>query len=85
MAHVFVADVDEYWLHDHIRYLQPLRTEAVEWVFRPSIIRERSAAMGLDLAACGLLFWFSQISVGWTLTRVVDTVPPSSAGRGRHL
>ena len=34
----------------------------------------------LHLAACG----FSQISIGRTLTRVVDTVPPGSAGRGRH-
>ena len=24
---VIVADVDEYWLHDHTRYLQSLRTE----------------------------------------------------------
>ena len=48
VAHVIVADVDEYWLHDHTRYLQPLRTEAVEWILPPSIIRERSPAMGLD-------------------------------------
>ena len=38
----------------------------------------------LHLAACGLLLWFSQISIGRTLTRVVDTVLPGSAGRGRH-
>ena len=37
------------------------------------------------LAACGLLLWFSRSQIGGTLTRVVDTVPPSSAGRGRHL
>ena len=84
---VIVADVDEYWLHDHTRYLLPLRTEAVKWILPPRIIRERSAAMGLDYfisPACGLLLWFSQISIGRTLTRVVDTVPPGSAGRGRH-
>ena len=33
VAHVIVADVDEYWLHDHTRYLQSLRTEAVKWFF----------------------------------------------------
>ena len=48
VAHVIVADVDEYWLHDHTRYLQSLRTEAVKWILPPRIIRERSAAMGLD-------------------------------------
>ena len=48
VAHVIVADVDEYWLHDHTRYFQPLRTEAVKWILPPRIIRERSAAMGLD-------------------------------------
>ena len=37
----------------------------------------------LHLAACGLLLWFSQISIGRTLTRMVDSVPPGSAGRGR--
>ena len=32
----------------HIRCLQSLRTEAVKWSLPPRIIRERSAAMGLD-------------------------------------
>ena len=48
VAYVIVADVDEYWLHDHTRYLQSLCTEAVKWFLPPGIIRERSAAMGLD-------------------------------------
>ena len=48
VAQVIVAGVDEYWLHGHTRYLQSLRTEAVKWILPPRIIRERSAAMGLD-------------------------------------
>ena len=43
VAQVIVADVDEYWLHDHTRYLQSLRTEAVKWILLPRIIRD-----GLD-------------------------------------
>ena len=48
VAHVIVADVDEYWLHDHTRYLQSWRTKVVKWILPPRIIRERSAAMGID-------------------------------------
>ena len=48
VAHVVVTDVDEYWLHDHTRYLQSLCTEAVKWILPPRIIRERNAAMGHD-------------------------------------
>ena len=60
MAHVIVADVDEYWLHDHTRYLQSLRTEAAKWFLPPGIIRERSAEMGLDyfISLRAGFFWF---------------------------
>ena len=66
VAHVIVADVDEYWLHDHTRYLQSLCTEAVKWFLPPGIIRERSAAMGLDYFISPRVgfFWFSQIPIG---------------------
>ena len=36
VAQMIVADVDEYWLHSHTRYLQSLRTEAVKWILPPS-------------------------------------------------
>ena len=81
VAQVIVADVDEYLLHDHTRYLQSLRTEAVKWILSPRIIRDGSRL--LHLAACGHLLWFPDL-IGRTLTRVVDTVPPDSAGRGWH-
>ena len=55
VAYVIVADVDEYWLHDHTRYLQS-----------SGIIRERSATMGLDYFISPRVgfFWFSQIPIG---------------------
>ena len=87
VAQVIVADVDEYWLHDHTRYLQLLRTEAVKWILPPRIIRERSAAMGLEYfisPRVGFYFGSPRSQIGRTLTRVVDTVPPGNAGRGRH-
>ena len=67
VAHVIVADVDEYWLHDHTRYLQPLRTEAVKWILPPRIIRERSAAMGLDYFISPRVgFYFVLPDLNWT-------------------
>ena len=67
VAHVIVADVNEYWLHDHTRYLQPLRTEAVKWVLPPRIIRERSAAMGLDYFISPRVgFYFVLPDLNWT-------------------
>ena len=58
MAHVIVADVDEYWLHDHTRYLQSLRTEAAKWFFAARNNSGEECGDGsrpLHLAACGLL------------------------------
>ena len=58
VAHVFVADVDECWLHDHTRYLQSLRTEAVKVVFAARNNSGEECGDGsrlLHLPACGLL------------------------------
>ena len=83
VAHVIVADVDvlaarPYSLFAVVAY----RSRQVDFAAQNNSGKECGDGYRLlHLAACGLLLWFSQISIGRTLTRVVDTVPPGSAGR----
>ena len=83
VEHVIVADVDvlaarPYSLFAVVAY----RSRQVDFAAQNNSGKECGDGYRLlHLAACGLLLWFSQILIGRTLTRVVDTVPPGSAGR----